>query len=159
MSSISDIARLQMSAYRQQKRAQNTIRTTATNNRRRNIMEIQSQRNACRGCGSFQQWWVNCHHFKLLISHIRFIWFKFCLLWSKLVTVEHCLWDKQHHDTIHSSKNLETVCCTNWHPLWKCQHEDFTVFRCQSKDWFIFILMKNLTHCPHHGALGSYLPI
>ena len=54
MSSISDIARLQMSAYRQQKRAQNTIRPTATNNRRRNIMEIQSQRNACRGCGSFQ---------------------------------------------------------------------------------------------------------
>ena len=54
MSSISDIARLQMSACRQQKRAQNTIWPTATNNRRRNIMEIQSQRNACRGCGSFQ---------------------------------------------------------------------------------------------------------
>ena len=43
-----------MSAYCQQKRAQNTIRPTATNSRRRNIMEIQSQRNACRGCGSFQ---------------------------------------------------------------------------------------------------------
>ena len=54
MSGISDIARLQMSAYRRQKRAQNTIRPTATNNRRRNMMEIQSQRNACRGCGSFQ---------------------------------------------------------------------------------------------------------
>ena len=54
MSSVSDIARLQMSAYRQQRRAQNTIRPTATNNRRKNIMEMQSQRNACRGCGSFQ---------------------------------------------------------------------------------------------------------
>ena len=54
MSGISDIARLQMSAYRWQKRAQNTIRPTATNNRRRNMMEIQPQRNACRSCGSFQ---------------------------------------------------------------------------------------------------------
>ena len=43
-----------MSAYRRQKRAQNTIRPTATNNRRRNMMEIQPQRNARRGCGSFQ---------------------------------------------------------------------------------------------------------
>ena len=42
MSGISDIARLQMSAYRWQKRAQNTIRPTATNNRRRNMMEMQS---------------------------------------------------------------------------------------------------------------------
>ena len=54
MSGISDIARLQMSASRRQKRAQNTVRATATNNRRRNMMEIQPQRNACRGCGSFQ---------------------------------------------------------------------------------------------------------
>ena len=54
MSGISDIARLQMSTYRRQKQAQNTVRPTATNNCRRNMMEIQPQRNTCRGCGSFQ---------------------------------------------------------------------------------------------------------
>ena len=54
MSGISDIARLQMSAYRRQKQAQNMIWPTATNNRRRNMMEIQPQHNTCRGCGSFQ---------------------------------------------------------------------------------------------------------
>ena len=30
------------------------VKPNATNNRRRNMMEIQTQRNACRGCGSFQ---------------------------------------------------------------------------------------------------------
>ena len=38
-----------------------------------------------------------------------------CLLCSKLELFEHCLWGKQHHDTIHFSRNLETICCTGWH--------------------------------------------
>ncbi len=33
-------------------------------------------------------WWVNCHHFKLLISCIHFICFRFCLLRSKLKLIE-----------------------------------------------------------------------
>ena len=36
-------------------------------------------------------WVVNCYYFKLLISHMRFICFRICLLCSKRVSVVHCL--------------------------------------------------------------------
>ena len=44
-----------------------------------------------------------------------FIYFKFCLLNSKLESEGHCLWEKQHHDTILSPRNLEAVFCTACH--------------------------------------------
>ena len=37
--------------------------------------------------------------------HIVCFWF--CLLHSKLESVGHCLWGKQHHDEIHSTRFLE----------------------------------------------------
>ena len=49
--------------------------------------------------------WANCHHFKLLISHMPFVGFRFCQLCSKLVSVGHCLWAKQYHETIHFASN------------------------------------------------------
>ena len=63
-----------------------------------------------------------------------FLCFRFCLLCSKLKSVGHYLWGKQNHDAIHSSRNLETACCTVWQSGWKCQHKDFRVFQCQSVD-------------------------
>ena len=55
--------------------------------------------------------WLYCHHFKWLISHMYFICYRFCLLWCKLKTAEHCLWRKQDHDTITAPE----ICCTVWH--------------------------------------------
>ena len=43
-----------------------------------------------------------------------FVCFRFCLLCSKVKSVEHCL-RKLHQDVIHSSRNLETVCCSFYH--------------------------------------------
>ena len=85
----------------------------------------------------------NCQHFKWLILLMHFIFFRFCLLCRKLESVRHCLFGNQHHEAIHSSRNLETC--------WKSQSKDFAVFACQSKDRFIFILRKT-KHCPHHGC-------
>ena len=79
---------------------------------------------------------------KLLISCMLFIHFRFCLLCIKLESVRHCLWGKQHHDTIHFSRNLETACCTAYHSPLKHQYEDLVVFGYQCEDKFIFILMK-----------------
>ena len=59
--------------------------------------------------------WANYHHFRLLISRMCVVCFRFCLLCSKLESVEHCLCGKQNHDAVHSSRNLETACCTPWH--------------------------------------------
>ena len=65
---------------------------------------------------------------------MHFVSFRFCLLSSKLESsVRHCLWVKQHHDVISSSRNLETAGCIAWHSLWKLQYEDFWVFECKFK--------------------------
>ena len=85
---------------------------------------------------SYSECWLNCHHCKLLISRMRFVCFRFCLLCSKVESVE------RYYDAIHSSRNLETTCCTNCHSCWKRQSEDFPVFGYQSKDRFIYLLMK-----------------
>ena len=37
--------------------------------------------------------------------------FRFYLLRSKLKTIGYCLWGKQHHNAIHSSRNLKITCC------------------------------------------------
>ena len=39
--------------------------------------------------------WVNCCHFKLLISCMHFVCFRFCLRCIKVESVRHCLWGKQ----------------------------------------------------------------
>ena len=43
---------------------------------------------------------------------MHFICSGFCHLYCKLESTKHCLWRKQHDDTIHSSRNLETALCT-----------------------------------------------
>ena len=72
--------------------------------------------------------WVNCCHFKLMILLMYFICFRFCLLCSKLDSVEQCLWRKQHHDAIHSSRNLKTACCAAWHSCQKLQYKYSSVW-------------------------------
>ena len=66
-------------------------------------------------------WCVNCYDFKLSISRMHFVCFRFCLL----ELVGHCLWEKQHHDAIHtSSRNLETAYCLAFMPempIWRFQ--------------------------------------
>ena len=47
--------------------------------------------------------------FSFLISNMCFICFRFYLLCIKLESIRDCLWGKQCHDAIHSSRNLETV--------------------------------------------------
>ena len=54
-------------------------------------------------------WWVNYHHFEVLILCMCFVCFRSCLLCSKLESAGHCLWGKQNHDAIHSSRNLKTA--------------------------------------------------
>ena len=54
-------------------------------------------------------WWVNCCHFKLLISQICFM---FCLLCSKLKSDKHCLLETQHRDAVQSSKKF-----WKWHAV------------------------------------------
>ena len=56
-----------------------------------------------------------------------------CVYCSKQETVEQCLWGKQRHIKIHSTRNLETTCCTSWYWCRKVYFEDFTVFGCQSE--------------------------
>ena len=51
---VSDMAGLRMSAYRQQRQAQDVARSTATHRRERTVAETRPQQNACRGCGSHQ---------------------------------------------------------------------------------------------------------
>ena len=52
--------------------------------------------------------YVKSSHFKLMISRIHFIYFRCGLLCIKQESVWHCLWEKQYHDAIHSTRNLET---------------------------------------------------
>ena len=86
--------------------------------------------------------WVYCRHIKLLISRMHAICFKFCLLYSKLKSVGHDLWGKQHHYAIYSCRNSETACCTAWYSRRKLHYVYFIVFRCQCEDRFIFIQGK-----------------
>ena len=44
------------------------------------------------------------------------------------------LWGRQYHDTILSSRNLKTTCCTAWYSHQKLQCKDFTMFGYQSED-------------------------
>ena len=46
--------------------------------------------------------------FKLSISYMCFVWFRFCLLCSKLESFGNCLRENVHHDVISSSRNKET---------------------------------------------------
>ena len=57
-------------------------------------------------------------------------------------SVGHCLWDKQHYDVNHSSRSLETVCCTAWYLRRKLLYEGIWVWvtiwrQCRgfSKSW------------------------
>ena len=62
-------------------------------------------------------------------------------------------WVKQHHDTIHSSRKKKTTCKGTWHSCQKFQSKNFRVFGCQSRERFIFILMKT-KHPIHINVLG-----
>ena len=84
----------------------------------------------------------------LLLSVSLSYHFGVCLLCSKLKTVGQSLWVNQHDDAIHSPGNLQTECRTGWHSIRKRQYEDFSVFRYQLGDRFIFISMK--TKHPFH---------
>ena len=67
-----------------------------------------------------------------------FICFRLSLQCNKLESVGHCLWGKLHHDAINFFRNLEIVFCAAFMleaSLWRFH-------RCQSKERFIFILMK-----------------
>ena len=59
---------------------------------------------------------------------MNYVCFRFCLLSYKLSSIGHYLWEKQLYDAIHSSKDLEMVCCTAWND------KDFTVLGCQFED-------------------------
>ena len=79
-------------------------------------------------------WCVNCNHFKIFISHVRFASFRFCLLCIKLVSVGLCLWGSQLHVPIQSFWSLQAACSTAWHSQGKVKNEDFRVFECKSED-------------------------
>ena len=88
-------------------------------------------------------WEVNCCYFKLLILSMHFV-LGFCLLYIKLESVGHCLWEKQQDDTIHSSINLETACCTSWHSCQRLRYKDFRIFGYHSED--VLIKVKHSNH-------------
>ena len=48
-------------------------------------------------------------HFKSIISHMCFVYFRFCLLCCRLKSVGRCLWRKQHNVAIHISRNLDLL--------------------------------------------------
>ena len=78
--------------------------------------------------------WENCRYSKLFILPIHFLCFRFCRLCSKQVSDGHCLWRKQHHDAIHFTRHLETVCSTACHSPRKVQYEDFRMSGRQCED-------------------------
>ena len=47
--------------------------------------------------------------FSIINSRMCLISFMFSQLFSKLDSTVHCLWEKQHHDAVSSSRNLETT--------------------------------------------------
>ena len=76
------------------------------------------------------------------------ICFRFCLL-CRVESVEHCLWEKQHHEAIQSSRNFETALTA------EPQNEYFGVFGCESEDIHILI-NENQIPCSFHGVWGSH---
>ena len=60
---------------------------------------------------------------------------------------------KQHHDTIHFSRNMKMAYFTICHSRQKRQYEYFSVFGCQAEDRFVFILMKT-KHSVHIIVFG-----
>ena len=66
------------------------------------------------------------HHIQLSISHTRFACFRFCLLCSKLESVENFLYRKLYHDAVHSFQRLEKACYKAWHSFRKRLYKDFT---------------------------------
>ena len=52
ISSVLDMVGLQVSAYRQQRWAQDAAQSTATRMRERTVAEMRSRQNGCRGYGS-----------------------------------------------------------------------------------------------------------
>ena len=52
ISSVSDMAGLQVSAYQQQRWAQGSAESTATLRCKRTVAEMRTRQNVCRGCGS-----------------------------------------------------------------------------------------------------------
>ena len=101
--------------------------------------------------------WVNCHHFDLYISRMRYICFRLCLLCSKLESVGHCLWVQQHHNAIHSFRNLEKTSCTAWHSQ-QNSHTNIWEFGGINLRTFIFILMKikRSIHIMMLGVVSNY---
>ena len=94
---------------------------------------------------------VNWHYLKIFFLCMCSVCFRFCLLHSKLESLWHCLWEKQGHNAIHSSRNLEMSCCTTWLLHRKLQYVDFSLFSCQSEnsavdskkvEWFQWWLRK-----------------
>ena len=78
----------------------------------------------------YRVWWINWHNFKSLISCMRFVYFRFCLLCSKLEPVVHCLWGKQH-------RNASELPPEIWkqHAIhWMIYNENFIVLECQFQD-------------------------
>ena len=83
-------------------------------------------------CPISRVWWVNYCHLELLILCIHLICYRFCQVLSTVYwAVRHCLWEKQHIDTIHPSRNLEMASWIAWHSHWKLQYKNFSVFECQ----------------------------
>ena len=56
--------------------------------------------------------WVNNNQFRPLNSWVYFTCFRFCLLCSKLESIKHCQFRKQHNDYIHSTRNSKKTYCS-----------------------------------------------
>ena len=71
-------------------------------------------------------------------------------MFSKLDIAGHCLWGKQHHDVIHSSRNFETACYSAWYYTRKFQYEHVLVTICKE---ILFHIDQNRIPSQRHGVL------
>ena len=77
--------------------------------------------------------YIYIYRMQWIIVNILNYWFCMCTLFQFLSTVHQtCVsWalsvKKQHYDAIHSSRKLETTCCTTWHSNEKFHHENLGV--------------------------------
>ena len=65
----------------------------------------------------------------------------------KLESVGHCLWEKQYHDAIQFSRNLEMACCSAWHSMWRIHSPWMPIWRqCRGfeKSWMSSVMVMKV---------------
>ena len=70
-------------------------------------------------------------------------------------TVVHCLWEKQHHDAIHSSRNFKKACCIAWHSeasIWRLHCVWVSIW-----GQIHIHIDEDQTLNPNHGVWGGHL--